>query len=104
MISGPILYPQWSRQTVDNRNWATHAVLDSGPSWEYGVARGGLNRRIMKSPPGVNRENDLRSHSPLAREDLKPLGSEWSLTYVNCNEWICAILTKSTQHILVKLP
>ena len=54
----------------------------------------------MESPPGVNRENDLRPHSPLAREDLKPLGSEWSLTYVICNEWICAILTKSTRHAL----
>ena len=103
MISRPILYPQWSRQTVGHRNWTTHAVLDSGPSWEYGVARGGLNRRIMESPPGVNRENDLRPHSPLAREDLKPLGSEWSLTYVKYNGWICVILTKSTRHTLVKL-
>ena len=58
----------------------------------------------MESPPGVNRENDLRPHSPLAREDLKLLGSEWSLTYVVCNEWICAILTKSTRRLLVKLP
>ena len=82
MISRPILYPQWSRQTIDNRTWATHAVLDSGPSWEYVVVRGGLNRRVMESPPGVNRDKGLRPHSPLAREDLKPLGSEWSLTYV----------------------
>ena len=82
MISRPILYPQWSRQTVGNRTWATHAVLDSGPSWEYGVVRGELNRGIMESPPGVNRDKGLRPHSPLAREDLKPLGSEWSLTYV----------------------
>ena len=57
----------------------------------------------MESPPGVTRENDLRPHSPLAREDLKPLGSEWSLTYVICNEWICIILTKSTQHTCLNL-
>ena len=82
MISRPILYPQWSRQTVWHKTWATHVVLDLEPSWEYGVVRGELNRRIMESPPGVNRDKGLRPHSPLAREDLKPLGSEWSLTYV----------------------
>ena len=82
MISRPILYPQWSRQTVGHRTWATYVVLDSGPSWEYGVVRGELNWRIMESPSGVNQDKGLRPHPPLAREDLKPLGSEWSLTYV----------------------
>ena len=67
---------------VDNINWTTHAVLDSGPSWEYGVARGRLNRSIMESPPDVNRDKALRPHSPLVSEDLKSLGSEWSLTYI----------------------
>ena len=45
----------------------------------------------MESPPGVNREKDLRPHSPLAREDLKLLGSEWSLTYATGDDIICAI-------------
>ena len=58
----------------------THVILGSWPSWEYGVAR------------GVNRDKDLRPHSPLAREDLKPLGSEWSFTYVTCNVKIYAII------------
>ena len=89
IISGLILHPQWSRQTVGHRNWTTHDVLDSGPSWEYGVARGGLIQRIMELPPSVNREKDLRPHSTFAREDLKPLGSDWSLTYVTCNGMIC---------------
>ena len=46
---------------------------------EYGIVHGELNRRIKESPPSVNWES-LRPHSPLAREDLKPLGSEWSPT------------------------
>ena len=45
----------------------------------------------MESPPGVNRENSLRPHSPFAKEDLKPVGSEWSLTYATCDDIICAI-------------
>ena len=77
---------------MGHKSWARHAVLGSRPRWEYGVAHRGLNRRIMELPPGVNRENDIRLHSPLAREDLKPLDSEWSLTYATCNEKICAII------------
>ena len=45
----------------------------------------------MESPPGVNQDKDLRPHSALAREELKPLGSEWSLTYVTCDDIICAV-------------
>ena len=45
----------------------------------------------MESPSGVNWDKDLRPHSPLAREDLKPLGSEWSLTNATCDDIICAI-------------
>ena len=72
---------------------ATHAVPGSRPGWEYGVANGGLNRRHkIESPPGVNRDKYLRSHSPLAREDLKLLGSEWSLTNVVCNIEIYALI------------
>ena len=45
----------------------------------------------MESPPGVNRDKDLRPHSPLAREDLKPFGFGMVPYLCRCDDIICAI-------------